>query len=45
MALFIFAVYPDIIKGMSVNSGRPCKCATSVTAAYSCMGPGANKSP
>ncbi|HEX8820625.1 MAG TPA: PHB depolymerase family esterase [Archangium sp.] len=39
------AVYPDVFAGAAVMAGVPYKCATSMTDAFSCMSPGADKTP
>ncbi|HYH94729.1 PHB depolymerase family esterase, partial [Hyalangium sp.] len=39
------ATYPDVFAGAAVMAGIPYKCATSMTSAFSCMSPGADKTP
>ncbi len=39
------AAYPDVFAGAAVMAGVPYKCATTMTDAFSCMSPGADKSP
>ncbi|HZH75642.1 MAG TPA: PHB depolymerase family esterase [Archangium sp.] len=39
------AVYPDVFAGAAVMAGVPYRCATSMTDAFSCMSPGADKTP
>ncbi|XVX22118.1 extracellular catalytic domain type 1 short-chain-length polyhydroxyalkanoate depolymerase [Actinomycetota bacterium] len=45
MTAVMLAAYPDKFAGGSINAGIPYRCATSMTAAFSCMSPGADKSP
>ncbi|HZI15933.1 MAG TPA: PHB depolymerase family esterase, partial [Myxococcus sp.] len=39
------ATYPDVFSGGAVMAGVPYKCATTMNDAFSCMSPGADKSP
>jgi len=39
------ATYPDVFAGGAVMAGVPYKCATTMTDAFSCMSPGADKTP
>jgi poly(hydroxyalkanoate) depolymerase family esterase len=39
------ATYPDVFAGAAIMAGIPYKCATSMTAAFSCMSPGTDKTP
>ncbi|HVG57555.1 MAG TPA: PHB depolymerase family esterase [Hyalangium sp.] len=39
------ATYPDVFAGAAIMAGIPYKCATSMTAAFSCMTPGTDKTP
>jgi len=39
------AAYPDVFAGAAPIAGGPYKCATSMTAAFSCMSPGVDKTP
>ncbi|MFB9236178.1 alpha/beta hydrolase family esterase [Plantactinospora siamensis] len=45
MTSVMLATYPDVFAAGSVLSGIPYACATSMTAAYSCMNPGVDKTP
>ncbi len=45
MTAVMLAAYPDKFAGGSINAGIPYKCATSMTAAFSCMNPGVDKTP
>ena len=45
MTAVMMATYPDVFSGGAVMAGGPYKCATSMTAAFSCMSPGTDKSP
>ncbi|HEX8434861.1 PHB depolymerase family esterase [Archangium sp.] len=39
------AAYPDVFAGAAVMAGVPYKCAATMTDAFSCMSPGADKTP
>jgi poly(hydroxyalkanoate) depolymerase family esterase len=39
------ATYPDVFAGAAIMAGIPYKCATSMSAAFSCMSPGVDKTP
>jgi poly(hydroxyalkanoate) depolymerase family esterase len=39
------ATYPDVFSGAAIMAGIPYKCATSSSAAFSCMSPGVDKTP
>jgi poly(hydroxyalkanoate) depolymerase family esterase len=39
------ATYPDVFSGAAIMAGIPYKCATTMTDAFSCMSPGADKTP
>ncbi|WNG55051.1 PHB depolymerase family esterase [Archangium gephyra] len=41
----LLATYPDVFSAGAINAGGPYKCATSMTAAFSCMSPGVDKTP
>lgn len=45
MTAVVLAAYPDKFAGGSINAGIPYRCATSMTAAFSCMNPGVDKTP
>ncbi|MEV7568842.1 extracellular catalytic domain type 1 short-chain-length polyhydroxyalkanoate depolymerase [Streptomyces tanashiensis] len=45
MTANMLAAYPDVFAGGSVDSGLPASCATSVSAAYTCMYSPPDKSP
>ncbi|MFI5911623.1 PHB depolymerase family esterase [Dactylosporangium sp. NPDC051541] len=45
MTAVMLATYPDVFAGGAIMSGLPYRCATSMTAAYSCMNPGVDKTP
>ncbi|MCP3104951.1 PHB depolymerase family esterase [Myxococcus sp. K15C18031901] len=45
MVSALLATYPDVFSGGAINAGGPYKCATSMTAAFSCMSPGTDKTP
>ncbi|HCL57214.1 MAG TPA: hypothetical protein DHW82_09445 [Spirochaetia bacterium] len=45
MTVAMAAAYPDVFAGAAVMAGGPYKCATSMTAAFSCMSPGVDKTP
>jgi poly(hydroxyalkanoate) depolymerase family esterase len=45
MTAVMLATYPDKFAGGSINAGIPYKCATSMTAAFTCMNPGVDKTP
>lgn len=45
MTAVMLATYPDKFAGGSINAGLPYRCATSSTAAFSCMNPGVDKTP
>lgn len=39
------ATYPDVFAGAAIMAGLPYKCATSMSAAFTCMSPGVDKTP
>ncbi len=41
----MLAAYPDVFAGGAPIAGIPYKCSTSMTAAFSCMSPGTDKTP
>jgi poly(hydroxyalkanoate) depolymerase family esterase len=43
MTAVLLATHPDVFKGGAIMAGIPYKCATSSSAAFSCMNPGVNK--
>jgi len=43
MTVVMAATYPDVFAGAAPMAGGPYKCATSMTAAFSCMSPGTDK--
>ncbi|WP_237053061.1 extracellular catalytic domain type 1 short-chain-length polyhydroxyalkanoate depolymerase [Marilutibacter chinensis] len=45
MTATMLATYPDVFAGGAILSGLPHRCATSQTAAFSCMNPGSDLSP
>ncbi|MFD8204963.1 PHB depolymerase family esterase [Streptomyces sp. NPDC059695] len=45
MTANLLAAYPDVFAGGSVDSGLPSSCATSVSAAYTCMYSPPDKTP
>jgi poly(hydroxyalkanoate) depolymerase family esterase len=45
MASVMLATYPDVFTGGAILSGLPYRCATSQTAAFSCMNPGNDFTP
>ncbi|MEV6329037.1 PHB depolymerase family esterase [Streptomyces sp. NPDC051909] len=45
MTANMLAAYPDVFAGGSIDSGLPALCATSVSAAYTCMYSPPNKTP
>ena len=45
MAAVMLATYPDVFAGGAILSGLPYRCATSQSAAFSCMNPGSDLSP
>ncbi|HCL57342.1 MAG TPA: hypothetical protein DHW82_10100 [Spirochaetia bacterium] len=45
MTTVMLAVYPDVFASGAVMAGIPYKCATSMSNAFSCMSPGADKTP
>ncbi|GGY42655.1 alpha/beta hydrolase family esterase [Streptomyces tanashiensis] len=45
MTANMLAAYPDVFEGGSIGSGLPASCATSVSAAYTCMYSPPDKSP
>ena len=45
MTTVMAATYPDVFAGAAVMAGAPYKCATTMNDAFSCMSPGADKSP
>jgi hypothetical protein len=42
-AAVMLATWPERFAGVSINSGLPYRCATSVAGAYSCQSPGVSK--
>jgi hypothetical protein len=45
MTAVMLAAYPDVFAGGAVVAGLPYRCATSQSAAFSCMNPGSDLSP
>lgn len=45
MAAAMLAAYPDVFAGGAIVSGLPYRCATTQSAAFSCMNPGTNLTP
>ncbi len=45
MTAVMLATYPDVFAGGAILSGLPYRCATSQTAAFSCMNPGNELAP
>ncbi|MFC9396841.1 PHB depolymerase family esterase [Streptomyces sp. NPDC057027] len=45
MTANVLAAYPDVFAGGSIDSGLPAYCATSVSAAYTCMYSPPNRTP
>ncbi len=45
MTANLLAAYPDVFAGGSINAGLPASCATTVSAAYTCMYGPPDKSP
>lgn len=45
MAAVMLATYPDVFAGGAIVAGLPYRCATSQTAAFSCMNPGSDLTP
>ncbi|MEV0646274.1 PHB depolymerase family esterase [Phytomonospora sp. NPDC050363] len=45
MSAVMLAAYPDAFAAGSVIGGIPYRCATDVVSAYSCMSPGADRTP
>lgn len=45
MVPVMLATYPDVFSAGAINAGGPYKCATSMTAAFTCMSPGVDKTP
>lgn len=45
MTSALLATYPDIFAGGAIVAGLPYRCATSQSAAFSCMNPGSDLSP
>jgi len=45
MTAVMLAVYPDVFAGGAIIAGLPYRCATSQSAAFSCMNPGSNLTP
>lgn len=45
MTSTMLAAYPDVFAGGAIIAGLPHRCATSQSAAFSCMNPGSNLSP
>lgn len=45
MAAVMLATYPDVFAGGAIVAGIPYRCATTSTAAFSCMNPGVDLSP
>lgn len=45
MAAVMMAAYPDVFAAGSIVAGVPYKCATGLSAGFSCMNPGVDKTP
>ena len=45
MTAAMLAAYPDVFAGGAILSGLPYRCATTQSAAFSCMNPGTNLAP
>lgn len=45
MTSTLLAVYPDVFAGGAIIAGLPHRCATSQSAAFSCMNPGSDLTP
>lgn len=45
MTTVMAATYPDVFAGAAPIAGGPYKCATSMSGAFTCMSPGADKTP
>ena len=45
MTAAMLATYPDVFAGGAIVAGLPYRCATSQSAAFSCMNPGSDLSP
>ncbi|MBP6749159.1 MAG: PHB depolymerase family esterase [Xanthomonadaceae bacterium] len=45
MTSVMLATYPDVFAGGAIVAGLPHRCATSQSAAFSCMNPGSNLTP
>ncbi|WP_309140729.1 PHB depolymerase family esterase [Micromonospora sp. M51] len=45
MSAVMLATYPDVFAAGSIIAGIPYRCATSMVNAFSCMNPGADKTP
>lgn len=45
MTSALLAAYPDVFAGGAIVAGLPYRCATSQSAAFSCMNPGSNLAP
>ena len=45
MTSTLLAAYPDVFAGGAIIAGLPHRCATSQSAAFSCMNPGSNLTP
>lgn len=45
MTSTMLAAYPDVFAGGAIIAGLPHRCATSQSAAFSCMNPGSNLTP
>jgi poly(hydroxyalkanoate) depolymerase family esterase len=45
MTNVMLATYPDVFNAGAIMAGLPYACATSTSAAYSCMNPGVDKTP
>ena len=45
MTSVMLAVYPEVFAGGAVMAGIPFRCATTVSAAFGCMSPGADRTP
>ncbi|MEV7326834.1 PHB depolymerase family esterase [Micromonospora sp. NPDC093244] len=45
MSAVMLATYPDVFAAGSIIAGIPYRCATSTVNAFSCMNPGADKTP
>ncbi len=45
MTAVMLATYPEVFAGGAIMAGVPYKCATGVSAGFSCMNPGVDKTP